>query len=372
MGYNQKITKEIEWWLDSQINASLICPSTKLCTRIRCNREDLGNLQGEGVRAGLTRISEITSFKGKRWKIFRRRAEISGGIDIHEITDGFLKEERFGFEEVAYLMLRSLPTEAQLKASKPYLASKDIAEELYKGWPSKAPSKGYDNTSRSVLTLYAYGYKGWWYFHLQMSSDSINLIATFPMMCVYDMHTITIRDKVCIYIIFKWTSHCWEHSLWCLERFVQSIQILIDLAMVYIWSMAVVTTHLHNSCSNFIRYRHLLAIAAALWSLKGPKHGGANIKVVRCSRIWKRISWYKWWRRNKIISFKNCLEKEAFDKQDLYMVWVTPYSISLTRATFSSSVNSCPCKVQRQWFQTLQCCWEAFAPEVIGAERHIH
>ena len=141
MGYNQKITKEIE-------DLTAKCLSNLSINQALYKEYDvqrgLRNLQGEGVRAGLTRISEITSFK----KVNGEKIPCDGelryqGIDIHEITYGFLKEERFGFEEVAYLMLfGSLPNEAQLKAFRTLLGEqRTLPKNFTRDVIMKAPSK---------------------------------------------------------------------------------------------------------------------------------------------------------------------------------------------------------------------------------------
>ena len=113
MSYNQKITKEIED-LTSKCLTNLTI-NQSLYKEFDVQR-GLRNLQGEGVRAGLTRISEITSFKRENGEKIPCDGELRyQGIDIHELTDGFLKENRFGFEEVAYLMLfGNLPTSNEL------------------------------------------------------------------------------------------------------------------------------------------------------------------------------------------------------------------------------------------------------------------
>ena len=185
MVYNQKITKEIE-------DLTAKCLSNLSINQALYKEYDvqrgLRNLQGEGVRAGLTRISEITSFK----KVNGEKIPCDGelryqGIDIHEITDGFLKEERFGFEEVAYLMLfGSLPNEAQLKAFRTLLGEqRTLPKNFTRDVIMKAPSKDMMNTlSRSVLTLYAYDTKADDTSLANVLRQCINLIATFPMMCV--------------------------------------------------------------------------------------------------------------------------------------------------------------------------------------------
>lgn len=295
MGYNQKITKEIE-------DLTAKCLSNLSINQALYKEYDvqrgLRNLQGEGVRAGLTRISEITSFK----KVNGEKIPCDGelryqGIDIHEITDGFLNEKRFGFEEVAYLMLfGSLPNEAQLKAFRTLLGEqRTLPKNFTRDVIMKAPSKDMMNTlSRSVLTLYAYDTKADDTSLANVLRQCINLIATFPMMCVYGYHAYNhyIRDKS-MYI------HRPSNELSTAENILMMLREdrkytnlearVLDLAMVLHMehgggNNSTFTTHVVTS-SGTDTYS---AIAAALGSLKGPKHGGANIKVVEMFKDMKK------------------------------------------------------------------------------------
>ena len=198
MSYNQKITKEIED-LTSKCLANLTI-NQSLYKEFDVQR-GLRNLQGEGVRAGLTRISEITSFKRENGEKIPCDGELRyQGIDIHELTDGFLKENRFGFEEVAYLMLfGNLPTANELNDFNRLLGDqRSLPKNFTRDIIMKAPSKDMMNTlSRSVLTLYAYDSKADDTSLSNVLRQCINLIATFPMMCVYGYHAYNhyIRDK---------------------------------------------------------------------------------------------------------------------------------------------------------------------------------
>ena len=368
MGYNQKITKEIE-------DLTAKCLSNLSINQALYKEYDvqrgLRNLQGEGVRAGLTRISEITSFK----KVNGEKIPCDGelryqGIDIHEITDGFLKEERFGFEEVAYLMLvGSLPTEAQLKAFQTLLGEqRTLPKNFTRGVIMKAPSKDMMNTlSRSVLTLYAYDTKADDTSLANVLRQCINLIATFPMMCVYGYHAYNhyIRDKS-MYILMMLRE---DRQYTNLEARV------LDLAMVLHMehgggNNSTFTTHVVTS-SGTDTYS---AIAAALGSLKGPKHGGANIKVVEMFKDMKK-NIHDINDEEEIKSYLlKLLRKEAFDKSGLiYGMGHAVYSLSDPRANiFKQYVKQLAHAKHRDNDFKLYSAVERLAPEVIGAERHIY
>ena len=378
MVYNQKITKEIE-------DLTAKCLSNLSINQALYKEYDvqrgLRNLQGEGVRAGLTRISEITSFK----KVNGEKIPCDGelryqGIDIHEITDGFLKEERFGFEEVAYLMLfGSLPTEAQLKAFRTLLGEqRTLPKNFTRDVIMKAPSKDMMNTlSRSVLTLYAYDTKADDTSLANVLRQCINLIATFPMMCVYGYHAYNhyIRDKSMYIHRPSNELSTAENILMMLREDRQYTNLearVLDLAMVLHMERnnSTFTTHVVTS-SGTDTYS---AIAAALGSLKGPKHGGANIKVVEMFKDMKK-NLHDINDEEEIKSYLlKLLRKEAFDKSGLiYGMGHAVYSLSDPRANiFKQYVKQLAHAKHRDNDFKLYSAVERLAPEVIGAERHIY
>ena len=368
MVYNQKITKEIE-------DLTAKCLSNLSINQALYKEYDvqrgLRNLQGEGVRAGLTRISEITSFK----KVNGEKIPCDGelryqGIDIHEITDGFLKEERFGFEEVAYLMLfGSLPTEAQLKAFQTLLGEqRTLPKNFTRDVIMKAPSKDMMNTlSRSVLTLYAYDTKADDTSLANVLRQCINLIATFPMMCVYGYHAYNhyIRDKSMYIHRPSNELSTAENILMMLREDRQYTNLearVLDLAMVLHMehgggNNSTFTTHVVTS-SGTDTYS---AIAAALGSLKGPKHGGANLKVVEMFKDMKK-------------NIRDINDEEEIKSYLLKLLMGhAVYSLSDPRANiFKQYVKQLAHAKHRDNDFKLYSAVERLAPEVIGAERHIY
>ena len=152
-----KITPEILDLAKMCVDTSLINP--ELYTKYEVKR-GLRDISGKGVLAGLTDISEIRSYTiidsdmiPCEGKLFYR------GIDIEEIVKGFIKENRFGFEEVTYLLLfGNLPNQQELKNFTDLLANyRTLPTSFVRDIIMKAPSADMMNTlARSVLTLYAY------------------------------------------------------------------------------------------------------------------------------------------------------------------------------------------------------------------------
>ena len=152
-------------------------------------KRGLRDLNGNGVVAGLTRISDIVSFRMENGEkipcegVLRYR-----GINIREICNGFLSEGRFGFEEVTYLLLfGQLPTEKELTEFKHLLnASRTLPTNFVRDVVMKAPSKDMMNTiSRCVLTLACYDKKVDDISLPNVLRQCIMLIAVFPMLAVY-------------------------------------------------------------------------------------------------------------------------------------------------------------------------------------------
>ena len=155
-------------------------------------KKGLRDVNGQGVRAGLTNISNIVSFKN----IDGNRVPCPGelyyrGINIHDLTEGFLRENRFGFEEAAYLLLFGrLPKKEELDDFCVLLANqRSLPKNFVRDVIMKAPAKDMMNTlSRSVLTLYYYDKNADDISLPNVLRQCLNLIAVFPMLSVYGYH----------------------------------------------------------------------------------------------------------------------------------------------------------------------------------------
>ena len=152
-------------------------------------KRGLRDLNGKGVLTGLTNISEICSSKmvdGKSvpcdGKLYYR------GYDVEDIVNGFVQEDRFGFEETAYLLIFGrMPTKRQLEEFEDVLASyRTLPTSFVRDIIMKAPSPDMMNTlARSVLTLYSYDDNANDISLPNVLRQCLELIALFPMLSVY-------------------------------------------------------------------------------------------------------------------------------------------------------------------------------------------
>ena len=305
------------------------------------------------------------------------------GINIEELTKGFLQEKRFGFEEATYLLLfGTLPTQEQLDDFCKILGEQRcLPRNFVRDVIMKAPSRDMMNTlSRSVLTLYSYDTNPEDISLPNVLRQCINLISIFPMLSVYgyQAHRHYNQNKSLYIHNPKKELSTAENILLMLrpdKKYTPFEATILDLALVLHMehgggNNSTFTTHVVSS-SGTDTYS---AIAAALGSLKGPKHGGANIKVVRMFDDLKKH--VKDWKDEEEVSdyLRKLLHKEAFDKRGLiYGMGHAVYSISDPRAQiFKKFVKQLAEEKGRQKDYQLYEMVERLAPEIIGQERHIY
>lgn len=341
----------------------------------------LRDINGKGVLAGLTEISEICSkeiIDGKEvpcdGKLFYR------GIDIESLVSGFVKEKRFGFEEIAYLLiLGELPNKEQLKDFTDILAGyRSLPTSFVRDIIMKAPSFDMMNTlARSVLTLYSYDEKSDDTSIDNVLRQCLQLIAVFPLLSVYGYQTYDHYYNGNSLIIHtpRTDLSTAENILYMLRsdsKYTELEARVLDVALVLHaehggGNNSTFTTHVVSS-SGTDTYS---AIAAALGSLKGPKHGGANIKVVKMFNDMKeKIS--DWNDEDEVRSYlKALLHKEAFDKSGLiYGMGHAVYSLSDPRANiFKKFVKNLSEEKGRTEEYNLYSLVEKLAPQVIAEER---
>ncbi len=347
-------------------------------------KRGLRDINGNGVLAGLTEISEINSFKNVNGvktpcegKLYYR------GIDVEDLTKGFLSEKRMGFEETTYLLLfGTLPTSDELKSFQELLRSQQsLPKNFVRDVVMKAPSRDMMNTlSRSVLTLYSYDPMADDISLPNVMRQCLNLIAVFPMLSVYGYQAYNHYTKgksLYIHNPDKKLSTA-ENILRMLrpdKKYTQFEATILDLALVLHMehgggNNSSFTTHVVTS-SGTDTYS---AIAAALGSLKGPKHGGANIKVVNMFADMKK-NVHDWEDEDEVSEYlKALLHKEAFDKRGLiYGMGHAVYSISDPRAKlFKGFVERLAKEKGRENDYKLYSLVEKLAPKVIAEERHIY
>lgn len=373
-----EITPEIKKLKDVCVKNSTI--EQKLYVEHKVNR-GLRDINGKGVLTGLTEISEVCSKKvidGKEvpcdGKLFYR------GIDIESLVSGFVKEKRFGFEEIAYLLiLGDLPTREQLNDFTNILGGyRSLPTSFVRDIIMKAPSFDMMNTlARSVLTLYSYDEKADDTSIENVLRQCLQLIAVFPLLSVYGYQTYDHYYNGNSLIIHtpRADLSTAENILYMLRpdsKYTDLEARILDIALVLHaehggGNNSTFTTHVVSS-SGTDTYS---AIAAALGSLKGPKHGGANIKVVKMFNDMKeKIS--NWNDEDEVRSYlKALLHKEAFDKSGLiYGMGHAVYSLSDPRANiFKKFVKNLSEEKGRTEEYNLYSLVERLAPQVIAEER---
>jgi citrate synthase len=356
---------------------------SEMYTKYKVNR-GLRDVNGNGVLTGLTEISEIQSFNmidGVKTpcegKLYYR------GIDIEKFVDGFVKEKRYGFEEATYLLIfGKLPTKEQLEDFSSLLARyRTLSASFARDIIMKAPTSDMMNTlARSVLTLHAYDTKGNDISIPNVLRQLLFLISVFPLLSVYGYQSYRHYfegDSLFIHTPKPELSTA-ENILHLLRKDSKYSVLearLLDLALVL---------HAEHGGGNNSTFTARVvsssgtdtysAIAAALASLKGPKHGGANIKVVQMfDDLKKNIT--DWTDEDQITAYlKALLNKEAFDKAGLiYGMGHAVYSLSDPRANiFRSFVRNLAEEKGRMDEFKLYHLVETLASEIIAKERKIY
>ena len=306
------------------------------------------------------------------------------GIDIEEIVDGFLQEKRFGYEEVVYLLLfGELPTESQLEDLKDILAEyrKSLPSSFVRDIIMKAPSSDLMNTlGRSVLTLYSYDTKADDTTTENVLRQCLELVALLPMFAVYGYQAANYFHEGSSFFLHPpkeeySTAENILHMLRPDSKFTPLEAKILDIALVLHaehggGNNSTFTDHVVTS-SGTDTYA---AISAALGSLKGPRHGGANKKVSLMFEDMKK-NVHDWEDDEEIKTYLTALlNKQAFDRSGLiYGMGHAVYSISDPRAkTFRKFVKKLSEEKNMLKEYALYEKVEKLAPEVIAAERHIY
>ncbi|MBO5291591.1 MAG: citrate/2-methylcitrate synthase [Lachnospiraceae bacterium] len=375
------ITPEIIHLAKMSEQAGII--DTELFTKYEVKR-GLRDLNGKGVLAGLTHISDVRASEvidGKtvpaHGRLFYR------GYDVKDLVNGFTRENRFGFEEVAYLLLfDKLPDEKELSSFSSMLAGyRTLPTSFVRDIIMKAPSKDMMNTlARSVLTLYSYDDRADDTSLPNVLRQCLQLISLFPLLSIYGYQAYShYHDGNSLFI------HSPQPELSTAENILHILRPdstytpleakLLDIALVLhmehgggnnsSFTTHVVTSTLTDTYS---------VMAAAIGSLKGPRHGGANIKVVQMFETMKKeIS--DWTDRDEVAEYlKKLLNKDAFDHAGLiYGVGHAVYSKSDPRAVvFKSFVEKLSEEKGLQKEFALYSLVEELAPEVIQKERKMY
>ncbi len=348
-------------------------------------KRGLRDVNGKGVLTGLTEISEVFSFieKPDGTRIAQDGKLFYRGYDVEDIVKGFTSENRFGFEEVAYLLLfGELPDKANLDD---FYKMLDYYRTLPTGFVRdiimKAPSRDIMNAmSRSVLTMYSYDSNADDTSIPNVLRQCIQLIALFPIFSVYGFQAFQYYHDNQSLIIHTPKSELStaENILYMLRpdsKYTPLEAKLLDMALVLHaehggGNNSTFTTHVVTS-SGTDTYS---AIAAALGSLKGPKHGGANIKVVNMfEHIKSHVKDFD--DEEEIAAYlEKILNKEAFDHSGLiYGMGHAIYSISDPRArVFKGYVERLSNEKGKQREFRLYNNVEKIAARLISQKRKIH
>ncbi len=346
-------------------------------------KRGLRDLDGRGVLAGLTNISDVCASK----EVDGVRVPIPGslyyrGYNIKDLVNGFLDAEHFGFEEIAYLLLfGELPTKGELEKFQSMLAERrTLPPTFVRDIIMKAPSKDMMNSlSRSILNLYSYDEKADDTSIPNVLRQCLNLISQFPMLMVYGYHAYNYRkgEDLFIYAPSKELSMA-ENILMMLreDRKYTALEAkILDMALVLHMdhgggNNSTFTTHVVTS-SGTDTYS---TIAAAMASLKGPKHGGANIKVTQMFADMKETV-QDWTDEDEVKEYLIALlEKRAFDQKGLiYGMGHAIYSISDPRAEiFKGFVEKLAKEKGCEKEYALYSMVERLAPEIIAERRKMY
>ena len=346
----------------------------------------LRDLNGNGVLTGLTEVSEIQSSR-----IDENGNKIScpgelyyRGYNIQELVGGFIKDDRFGFEETTYLLLfGSLPDAKTLEEFKGILAGyRSLPNSFVRDIIMKAPSNDMMNTlARSVLTLYSYDTNANDTSVPNVLRQCLQLIALFPLLSVYgyQAYDYYLNDGTSFFIHEPRpelsTAENLLHMLRIDSKYTELEARILDIALILHaehggGNNSTFTTRVVSS-SGTDTYS---AIAAALGSLKGPKHGGANIKVVQMvENIKQNVS--DWSDEGEISAYlSKILNKQAFDNSGLiYGMGHAIYSVSDPRAeVFRGFVKKLCDEKGMQKEYTLYSNIERLAPQVIEKSRKMY
>ena len=379
MNYKEQVKAYAESKKDMCVKSDTI--PEELFQKFGVNR-GLRDLIGKGVLTGLTTISKVISFKnidgvktpcdGELW--YR-------GYQVNNLIDA-LGEEEFGFEKTAYLLLfGELPTEDELADfSKVIGDCRRLPTNFTRDVIMKAPSKDIMNSmTRSILTLASYDD--------QVADGSvenslrqcIQLIANFPLLAVYGYHAYNhYENGDSMYI------HRPDPTLSTAENFLKMLrpdQKYTELE-AKVLDVALMLHMEHGGGNNSTFTTRVVtsagtdtysAIAAAMSSLKGPKHGGANIKVMEMMDD-IRTNVKDWEDRDEVKAYLGrMLNGEVFDKKGLiYGMGHAVYSLSDPRERiFKGYVEELAVAKGQDKQMHLYNLIEELAPELIAEKRHI-
>lgn len=346
-------------------------------------KRGLRNEDGSGVLVGLTEIGEVHAYVfSESEKIPVEGRLVYRGVDIYDFVNGFISENRFGFEECAYLLLfGELPKKNELDQFTRVLGSRrKIPEDFVRANILNAPSPDVMNKlARLVLTMYSFDDKADDTSVKNLLMQSMDLIAKFPEMVAYGYQAKAhYLDGKSLYI------HNPDPELSTAENILMLLRPskeytdleakVLDLALVLHaehggGNNSTFATHVVSSSGTDI----YSSIAAAVGSLKGPKHGGANNKVIgMMDEIKREVK--DWGSDDQIRDYlAKIIRKQAFDQTGLiYGMGHAVYTLSDPRCIlFKEQAEKLAKQVGRTDEFELHKKVEKLAPEVFREIRNI-
>ena len=347
-------------------------------------KRGLRDISGKGVLAGLTQIGEVCanspaedgSMTGPGCLVYR-------GIDIREIVAGFMADGRTGFEETAYLVLfGELPAAEELARFQNMLfRNRLLPDDFIHDSILKLTSRDIMNAmAQSVLALYTLDPNADATDIPNVLRQSLLLIAVFPLLAAYcyRAHVYRFANESLILHPPSPDASTAANFLRILRQDGACTPLeeqLLDLALVLHaehggGNNSSFTTHVVTS-SGTDTYS---AITAALGSLKGPRHGGANVKVVQMFEDMKRAV-KDWSSEHEIGNYlERLVRKEAFDRSGLiYGIGHAVYSVSdprslILREQVERLARDKGLDDEMALYRTV----ERLAPEVIGHNRKVY
>ncbi len=347
-------------------------------------KRGLRDLNGKGVLVGLTQISDVCATKLENGKPVPTDGNLYyRGYNVKDIVKGIEEKNHFGFEESTYLLLfGKLPTKQELDTFTSLLGEyRTLPTSFVRDIIMKAPSNDMMNTlARSVLTLYSYDEKADDISIPNVLRQCLQLISLFPLLSVYGYQAYKhYHDGASLFIHQPKSEYSTSENILHIlrpdSRFSALEAKLLDIALILHMehgggNNSTFTTHLVSSSATDT----YSVIAASLGSLKGPKHGGANIKVVQMFEDMKG-NLKDWTNEDEVSKYlRALLNKEAFDRAGLiYGMGHAVYSLSDPRAIiFQSFVERLSREKGKEKEFALYSLVEKLAPKVIAEERKIY
>lgn len=289
-------------------------------------KRGLRDSNGKGILTGLTEISDVVAFKS----LHGRKVPIDGqlyyqGYNVSSLIEGS-KSSRFGFEEVIYLLLfGELPNSRQLQEFLEILGNyRELPDNFVRDIIMNSPNANMMNVlQKSVLTLYSYDDNPEDISINNVLRQCLQLIARFPLISVYGYHSYRhyILDKSLVIRRPKADLSTAENILRLLHpdgRYTALEAKVLDIALIIHaehggGNNSTFTTHVVTSTGTDT----YSAMASSLGSLKGPKHGGANLKVQQMfADIKEHVT--DWENEDQLTAYlTKILNKEAFDHKGL-------------------------------------------------------